>query len=312
MRYAKKCKLSKTLTNGFTLVELLVVISIIALLLSILMPALSKARESAKVVCCAASSRQIGLLISQYRAQNDDFVPVMLNSSVNNTMASAIRPKNAYMSVALSGVSNVRLPDNLSPDKPWFWGSNEYTEYCRKYLPKFFICPFVRGMEPTDEWTTTVCTIGGIRLQSKDRKSGGESYSTWLWRTTTGQRKRFYKSPRDSKDGIVKYGTLPWHSGYENLGFIPPTYWKHTPSSEEGFNIIKDIPVRWGSAATKAVKGVGTSGVTVALCIQGQSDGWLDYVYNYGSHKKKGIGGTNVIFIDTHVEWVPGTQVGCR
>ena len=31
---------------------------------------------------------------------------------------------------------------------------------------------------------------------------------------------------------------------------------------------------------------------------------------NFGSHAKKGVGGTNVALGDSHVEWVPGTQIG--
>jgi len=56
---------------GFTLVELLVVISIIALLLAILMPSLSKAREQAKMVVCKSNLKQLGLCYSMYVQENN-------------------------------------------------------------------------------------------------------------------------------------------------------------------------------------------------------------------------------------------------
>ncbi len=57
--------------NGFTLIELLVVISIIALLLSILMPALGRARDMARTVVCQSNVRQFGYAWEMYTTDND-------------------------------------------------------------------------------------------------------------------------------------------------------------------------------------------------------------------------------------------------
>jgi prepilin-type N-terminal cleavage/methylation domain-containing protein len=59
--------------DGFTLIELLVVIAIIALLMGILMPALSRARGQARMAACSAQLRQYGLAWDQYAGDNNGF-----------------------------------------------------------------------------------------------------------------------------------------------------------------------------------------------------------------------------------------------
>jgi prepilin-type N-terminal cleavage/methylation domain-containing protein/prepilin-type processing-associated H-X9-DG protein len=62
--------------RAFTLVELLVVIGIIGLLISILLPALNKAREQARGVVCASNEKQLLLAFTMYVGENKNCTPI--------------------------------------------------------------------------------------------------------------------------------------------------------------------------------------------------------------------------------------------
>ena len=80
--------------NGFTLIELLVVISIIALLISILMPALNKAREQATGSVCMANQKNLMLAYAMYADENDGRI---VGGYVVTSMETTIAAKHQWV-----------------------------------------------------------------------------------------------------------------------------------------------------------------------------------------------------------------------
>lgn len=109
--------------NGkFTLVELLVTIAVIAILAGLLLPALNKARETAKGASCQSNLKQIGNAATMYSGDFEDYVaPSLMGSPGGNIYIIGVVPLAVSTWMRKSkrtGMRQTRVPGKLSPVPP--------------------------------------------------------------------------------------------------------------------------------------------------------------------------------------------------
>ena len=92
--------------TAFTLIELLVVIAILGLLAGLLLPAMSRARDSARSTACLSNLHQIGIGLQLYVQDNQNHLPVMFDWGVNLAANTNGPPINRIL-LPFTGSSNI-------------------------------------------------------------------------------------------------------------------------------------------------------------------------------------------------------------
>ena len=137
----------KRIRHGFTLVELLVVIGIIALLIGILLPTLSRARQSANSVKCLSNQRQLGQATTFFVNENENWLPKVW---FNDTPS--------FKSFTWAGT---RTPDRDFRDR--LWGFDYVLFKFSDEAEDILLCPSETSGIKRDEWNDgwTVVTNDG-------------------------------------------------------------------------------------------------------------------------------------------------------
>jgi prepilin-type N-terminal cleavage/methylation domain-containing protein/prepilin-type processing-associated H-X9-DG protein len=121
--------------RGFTLVELLVVIGIIALLMSILLPALNKARSAASLVQCQSNLKQLGIATRLYASVNRDSLPYGFwdGSRLDGTDSGGKSARASHWVLLLQSAMNSKAGAN--------WNDATNSKANTSKLRDLFLCP---------------------------------------------------------------------------------------------------------------------------------------------------------------------------
>jgi prepilin-type N-terminal cleavage/methylation domain-containing protein len=300
--------------GGFTLVELLVVIGIIALLVGILLPALNKARRQAQIVKCSANLHNVGLAMLNYASQNKGSLPLYYASDANGIYRAA----NPLGTAFPTGAGN------------WMW---DMQVTVRNALIRYgcarssFYCPSNDAQNANALWNFSVtATINGspVNLGTTGTDPGGNSYDSWPLPDETGFFVAGYIFLVKRLDGAMAPSAgapngllaspdnrnkhFDWQAHikpHNTVAALDPVVKYVRPNISSNVEIAFDAMICDGNNIATPNFGAALGGWNMGgNKIPHQSAHWYGTSYNNGYP----VGG-NYLCLDGHVEWRPISKV---
>jgi len=236
--------------GGFTLVELLVVIAIIALLMSILMPALSRVRNQAQTIRCAANLKQWGLIFNLYADDYDGRFNPGWDVGETTLWMNALRPyykDNWDLLLCPTAKVEVLNSGDMGTFKAW-WRNVA--------LPGGGTYRYV-GSYSENSWTNCM---------TKDR---GARQEIWFW-----------KNIKDTRAVIDAAGTKGSQVPRSNIPVFADNTW------HDAWPLANDTPAPTADAA--GWSDFGTTNEMWQFCIN-RHDGFVNFLFMDWSVRKVGL-----------------------
>ena len=308
--------------NAFTLVELLVVIGIIALLISILLPALNRAKEEANLIACQANLRNIGQLMASYSSENRGYLPYGYGYSPSHNSLAA----NNYFSWVWPDtltVMSTRRPVGVTNQAVDFLGifhdtdvaplpyEGRATDYCANMR----ILPDCRETDPASPQAASGTTANAYFPLRQMSSISRPSEVMMIWCTgqnisggtyIAGFNDPYTSSPNDvvswevdNSQGTGNWGhglcypTPPPGSYFQSASYINPISLGNTGGDSFGFLS------GWSSDYPLPNAGV------LKAALRAENEDTIDIYYNEAADMRfRHLNNTtcNMLFVDGHVE----------